>query len=82
MNSTSRVRTCVIVLLAGCLLAAYGSVPSNFTDATWQHGGSDGEIFVTIRDGVGPGFSMDAYRDRLTEPEVWNLVNYLRTLGR
>ena len=60
--------------------AAYGSRPSNLTDTTWQHGSSDGEIFVTIRDGIGPDFAMDAYRERLTEPEIWNLVNYLHTL--
>ncbi|MEE8128946.1 MAG: ankyrin repeat domain-containing protein [Vicinamibacterales bacterium] len=61
--------------------AAYGSLPSNFTDGIWQHGGSDGEIFVTIRDGVGPDFSMDAFRDRLRESDVWNLVNYLKSLS-
>ena len=60
--------------------AAYGSRPSNLTDTTWQHGSSDGELFVTIRDGIGPGFAMDAFRARLTEPDIWNLVNYLRTL--
>ena len=60
--------------------AAYGSRPSNLTDTTWQHGSSDGELFVTIRDGIGPDFAMDAYRERLTEPDIWNLVNYLKTL--
>ena len=60
--------------------AAYGSRPSNFTDATWQHGSSDGELFVAIRDGIGPNFTMDAYRDRLTEPDIWHLVNYLKSL--
>ena len=60
--------------------AAYGSRPSNLADATWQHGSSDGELFVTIRDGIGPDFAMDAYRERLTEPDIWNLVNYLKTL--
>ena len=60
--------------------AAYGSRPSNLTDATWQHGSSDGELFVTIRDGIGPDFAMDAYRERLTEPDIWNLVTYLKTL--
>ena len=60
--------------------AAYGSRPSNLTDTTWQHGSSDGELFVTIRDGIGPNFAMDAFLARLTEPDIWNLVNYLRTL--
>ncbi len=60
--------------------AAYGSRPSNLTDATWRHGSSDGEIFVTIRDGIGPDFAMDAFLGRLTEPDIWNLVNYLKSL--
>ena len=60
--------------------AAYGSRPSNLADTTWQHGSSDGEIFVAIRDGIGPDFTMDAYRERFTEPDIWHLVNYLRTL--
>ena len=60
--------------------AAYGSRPSNLADATWQHGDSDGEIFAAIRDGIGPDFAMDAFRLRLTEPDIWNLVSYLKTL--
>ncbi len=59
--------------------AAYGSRPSNLTDGTWRHGASDGEIFVTIRDGIGPDFAMDAFRGRLTEPDIWKLVNYLKS---
>ena len=60
--------------------AAYGARPSNLADATWRHGGSDGEIFAAIRDGIGPDFAMDAFRGRLSEPDIWNLVNYLRSL--
>ena len=41
---------------------------------------SDGEIFAAIRDGIGPDFAMDAFRLRLTEPDIWNLVSYLKTL--
>jgi ankyrin len=60
--------------------AAYGSRPSNLADVTWQHGSTDGEIFVAIRDGIGPDFTMDAYGGRLTEPDIWHLVNYLKSL--
>ena len=60
--------------------AAYGLPPSNLADRTWRHGGSDGEVFVSIRDGIGPDFSMDAFGDRLAETEIWNLVNFLRSL--
>ena len=60
--------------------AAYGARPSNLADATWRHGGSDGEIFVAIRDGIGPDFAMDAYGGRLAEPDIWRLVNFLKRL--
>ena len=60
--------------------AAYGARPSNLADATWRHGGSDGEVFVAIRDGIGPDFAMDAFGGRLTEPDIWRLVNFLKRL--
>ncbi len=60
--------------------AAYGARPSNLADATWRHGGSDGEMFVAIRDGIGPDFTMDAFGGRLTEPDIWRLVNFLKSL--
>ncbi len=60
--------------------AAYGTRPSNLADATWQHGSSDGEIFAAIRDGIGPDFAMDGFGGRLDEPDIWNLVNYLKSL--
>ena len=60
--------------------AAYGARPSNLADATWRHGGSDGEVFAAIRDGIGPDFAMDAFGGRLAERDIWNLVNFLRSL--
>ena len=60
--------------------AAYGARPSNLADENWRHGASDGEIFVAIRDGIGPDFAMDAFRGRLSDPDIWRLVNYLRSL--
>ena len=61
--------------------AAYGARPSNLVDAEWQHGSSDGEIFVAIRDGIGPDFSMDGFHGALDDAELWNVVNYLRSLS-
>ncbi len=60
--------------------AAYGPRPSNLADPTWRHGGGDGEIFAAIRDGIGPDFAMDAFGDRLAETDIWNLVNFIRSL--
>jgi mono/diheme cytochrome c family protein len=62
-------------------MAAYGARPSDLTDGEWQHGSSDGEIFTVIRDGVGPDFHMPAYQGKLSDTEIWNLVNHIRVLG-
>lgn len=55
-----------------------GGVPSDFTDDVWQHGESDGEIFLVIRDGVTA--DMQGYGDRLSDEDIWNLVNYIKSL--
>ena len=60
-------------------MALAGGTPANLTDETWDHGSSDGEIFVVIRDGTSS--DMEAYKDRLTEKQMWQLVNYLRSIG-
>ncbi len=61
--------------------AADGRRPPARTDTVWRHGGSDGEIFMAIRDGFANGqdLLMDAFRDRITETETWHLVNYLKS---
>ena len=42
---------------------------------------TDGEVFATIRDGVGPKFQMKGFRSKLTPQEMWHLVNYVRSLA-
>ena len=54
--------------------------PSDLTDAKWDRGSTDGEIFAVIRDGAGPKFDMKGYKSKMTEPEMWNIVNYLRSI--
>jgi mono/diheme cytochrome c family protein len=54
--------------------------PSDLTDASWKHGSTDGEIFTLIRDGS-KGTGMRAYAARMKPDDIWNVVNYLRTLG-
>lgn len=60
-------------------MALAGGTPANLTDETWDHGSSDGEIFVVIRDGTSS--DMESYKDRLTERQIWLVVNYVRSLG-
>jgi mono/diheme cytochrome c family protein len=61
--------------------APEGSHPANLTDDQWDHGGTDGEIFTTIHDGVPPKYDMDSYEGKITDAEIWNVVNYLRSIG-
>ena len=61
-------------------MAPEGTHPSNLIDDTWDRGSTDGEIFLVIRDGAGPKFEMKGNKSKLTEPEIWNVVNYLRSL--
>jgi cbb3-type cytochrome c oxidase subunit III len=60
-------------------LALSGGTPSDLTDDTWDYGSSDGEIFVVIRDGVSS--DMLSYKDKLNEKQIWQVVNYIRSLG-
>ena len=55
--------------------------PANLADGKWDHGSTDGEIFVIIRDGIGPKFEMKGQKGKLADQEMWNLVNYVRSLG-
>jgi mono/diheme cytochrome c family protein len=61
-------------------MAPEGTHPSNLIDDKWDRGDSDGEIFAVIRDGAGPKFDMKGFKSKMTEPEIWNIVNYLRSL--
>ena len=54
--------------------------PSDLADASWKHGATDGEIFTLIRDGS-KGTGMRGYASRMKTEDLWNVVNYLRTLA-
>jgi len=55
--------------------------PPNLTDAEWKHGSTDGEIFTVIHDGIGPKFEMKGQTGKLSDTDIWNVVNYVRSLG-
>jgi mono/diheme cytochrome c family protein len=57
-----------------------GPKPSDLTDNEWKHGSSDGEIFTLIKEGS-KGTGMRGYGTKLKDDDLWNVVNYLRTLG-
>ena len=43
---------------------------------------TDGEVFDVIRNGVAPDFNMIPWKDKLKDPDVWNVVNYLRSIAK
>ena len=63
------------------MTAPSGSRPANLVDDQWDHGSSDGEIFKVIREGVPPQYDMDAWEGRITDDDIWNVINFLRDLA-
>ena len=55
--------------------------PSNLTDATWDRGSSDGEIFAVIMEGAGPDYKMKGLKGKLPDENAWHIVNYVRSLA-
>lgn len=62
-------------------MAPKDSHPSDLTDTKWDRGATDGEIFLVIRDGAGPDMKMKGLKGRLSDTDIWNVVNYVRSLG-
>ena len=54
----------------------------DLTGKEWRHGSSDGEIFSTIKNGVPPELNMGAWGDQLKDQDIWNVVNYIRSLAK
>lgn len=59
-----------------------GNQPPDLTDEKWDHGTSDGEIFTIIKKGVGPDFFMAPWDGRVSDTEMWNMVNYVKSLAQ
>ena len=63
-------------------MAPEGTHPSDLTDAKWDRGSTDGEIYLVIREGAGPKFDMKGFKSKLSETDTWNIVNFVRSLGK
>jgi mono/diheme cytochrome c family protein len=62
-------------------MAPQGTHPPDLTNAAkFTRGTTDGEIFMVIKEGAGPKFDMKGFKSKMTEPEIWNVVNYLRSI--
>lgn len=69
---------------AKTLVEAGEPKPSDLTDDKWDHGSTDGELFIDIRDGVGLKGAMKGLDGRpgISATDMWNVVNYMRTLTK
>ncbi len=63
------------------MTAPTGSRPANLIDDEWVHGDTDGDIFQVIRNGVPPAYDMEAWEGRITDEEIWHIVNFLRNMA-
>ena len=54
----------------------------DLTDSEWKHGSTDGEIFYVTKNGVPPELNMEPWGDRIKDEDIWNIVNYLRSLAK
>jgi mono/diheme cytochrome c family protein len=59
-----------------------GNQPPDLTDDTWDHGSSDGEIFTVVKKGIAPEFFMVPWEGRISDEEIWNMVNYVKSLSQ
>lgn len=59
--------------------AGSGGQPADFTDDVWLFGSSAGGVFTVVRDGASA--DMDGHAAQVSEGEMWNLVDYVRSLG-
>jgi mono/diheme cytochrome c family protein len=59
-----------------------GPLPTDFTQAAWQAARTDGELLWILHHG-GAGTAMAAFIPTvLTEEEAWQVIRFVRTLGR
>ena len=57
-----------------------GKPPKDLTDAEWEYGSTDGEIYGVIHDGTG-SIDMEGYAGRISDTDIWNVVNFPRSLA-
>lgn len=54
----------------------------DLTDKEWKHGSSDGEIFSVIKNGVPPELNMVPFADQIKDPDIWHIVNYVKSIAK
>jgi cytochrome c oxidase cbb3-type subunit 3 len=64
----------------GCHAQGGGGMGPALMDPQWIYGGKLQQIYSTIRDGRKNG--MPAWRNRMTDEQIWEVAAYVRSLGR
>jgi cytochrome c oxidase cbb3-type subunit 3 len=54
----------------------------SLVDDKWDHGSTDGEIFDVIKNGIAPDFNMTPFKSKLKDEEIWNVVNFVRSIKK
>ena len=63
-------------------LAPKDPKPSDLTDDKWDHGSSDGEVYTLILNGApAPMSEMKGMKGTLTPTQIWQVVNYIRSIS-
>jgi mono/diheme cytochrome c family protein len=60
--------------------ARAGRCPNLF-DCEWKHGGSDGEVFHTVTEGV-PKTEMVGFKGRVPDEMLWKVIAYIRSASQ
>lgn len=64
----------------GCHAHGGGAIGPALMDSHWIYGGKIQQIYRSIRDGRRNG--MPAWKNRLTDQQMWQLAAYVRSMGR
>lgn len=59
-----------------------GKQPPPLNDNEWDWGATDGEVFTIVKKGVPPQFFMAPWDGRISDSDIWNIVNYLQFLAK
>jgi mono/diheme cytochrome c family protein len=57
-----------------------GVRPADLTRPKYTYGTADGQIFTNIRDGVLPNLNMPTWDGQISETDMWNIVNFLKSI--
>ena len=57
-----------------------GKPAKDLTNDSFQRSVTDEQLFGFVHDGVPPNYYMEAWGDRLSDVQIWNVVSFVRTL--